>query len=329
MACVTMKLKEKIPISKEWVESFKTVGSNIIAGCRDNNIYVVDIADNLTDDSSRVVKAYEKHTKRVTGVEYASNGDKIVSVGADNKLIIWDKNTKQNFSVSGHNKPIRAVALNSENNKIVTASEDGSFILWNVIGKQISVFNKTMEHSHQSFINACAFVPKTSDTLVTGSEDGTVKIWDLNTQMLMKTFIGGKLVDYESAKINKIPAYDYNTDMAVKAISISLDGSLLAYGGSDCNVYLINLSTNETVQEIPVPNKIYALASAETQPLMAISIPNKILVWNIIQAKMVEQYVFSTIPDREYYCTCLSFVGDELIAGLYDGSIIRLEMSRN
>lgn len=321
-----MREKEQIHISSCPIESVKAIssadGASILLGSRDKRAVIVKLAQDLANNESKVIKAFEGHIKRVTDVEYSPVGDKIISVSADNKMIIWDRETKVNMVVKGHNRNITSVCLNNENNKIVTASEDGSFILWNVMGKQISVFGKGMEHGHRGWINKCGFIPNAVDQLVTGSEDGTVKIWDFETNILLKTFMGGVHIDYTDKHVK-----DYDTDLAVKAISFSKDGSLMAYGGRNCKVYLINLGSNETLQTIEVPDKVIALASGENQPLIAISIPNKILLWNIIESRIVGQYEFAT--SGEHYCHSLVFVGDEIIAGLDNGSLLRIEVSIN
>lgn len=328
---IAMREKEKIPISNYVVESVKvlpsTLGQKVLVASRDKKIYIVDLSQDVTENSSKKVKAYEGHLKRATDAEYSPVGDKILSVGADQRLIFWDRETKERKEFAGHHRTITKVALNAENNKIVTTSEDGSFCLWNTEGKQMAVFDKGMENSHKLWINHCGFIPKSADLFVTASEDGTVKIWDLISSKLLKTFIQGNLIDYEKAKEAKVPVCDFNTDLAVKAISFSKDGSLLAYGGRDGKVYLINLTHNECLQVIPTSDKVTAIASGENQPLIAIAVPNKILLWHIIESKIVGQYDFA--KKGEKYVYSLTFMGDELIAGMYDGTVLRIDLSRN
>lgn len=328
---IAMREKEIIPISKQIIESVKVLpanmGQKLLVACRDKNVYIVDLSQDLTGYASRIMKAYNGHKKRVTDVEYSPVGDRIISVGQDQKLIFWERETKERKEFSGHNRNITRVVINQENNKIVTTSEDGSCILWNTEGKQVAVFDKGMERSHKSWINACGFIPKSADVFVTGSEDGTVKIWDLISNKLMKTFFDGVLVDYDKAKENKLPVNDYNTDLAVKAISFSKDGSLLSYGGRNGKVYLINLTQNECLQVINAQDKVTAIASGENQPLIAIAVPNKVLIWHIIESKIVGQYEFA--KKGEKYVYSLTFMGDELIAGMYDGTILRIDLTKN
>jgi len=329
---IALREKEFIDVSRREIESVKalpiSMGAKVILAARDNRAYIVSLSSDLTNTPSRVVKAYEdEHRKRVTDVEYSPEGDKLVTVSADNQIIIWDREAKTTVKFSGHSRVITSVTINDKNNKIVTGSEDASFILWNTLGEKVAVFDKGTEHAHKMWVNAVGFVPKSESTLVTASEDGTVKIWDLEANRLMKTFFDGALVDYERAKENKTAVKDCDYEFAVKAIAFSKEGSLLAYGGRNCKVYLLNLEDGEFLDTIEVPDKVMALAYGETQPLVAISIPNKILLWNIIENKMAAEYVFA--QKGEHYCRSLVFIGDEIIAGFDDGRLVRIELSRN
>lgn len=327
-----MKEKELVKVSEMGIESIKAMPSaqcpRILIASRDKRAYIYNLATDFVNSSSKIYKVFEGvHTKRVTDAEYSAEGDKIITVSADNKIVIWDRESQTTLKFSGHERNITCVALNADNNKIVTGSEDGSFILWNTLGEIKGVFGKSNENAHKSWINAIGFIPNSNDLVVTGSEDGTVKIWDLESPKPIKTFFNGAVVDYDKAKETKTSVKDFSFDHAVKSISFSKDGSLLAYGGRNSKVYLLNLIDNEFLQSIDVPEKVISVALGETQPLIAISIPNKILLWNIIDNKMVGEYVFATKGEK--YCTSLVFIGDEIVAGFDNGNFARIELSRN
>lgn len=325
-----MNQKELIDVGYRAVESIVTLpsthGHKICLASRDKKVCVVNLSSDITLPS-RIIESYEdSYSKRFNDIEYSADGDKIIAVSAANEITIFDRATKTSTKFSGHTRNITCVALNSKNNKIVTGSEDYGFILWNIHGDKIATFDNSIEHSHKSWVNDLGFIPNSEDILVTASEDGTVKVWDIETPKLLKTFFNGALVDYEKAKETKVPVKDFDFDYAVKALSFSKDGSLLAYGGRNSKVYLLNLTDNEFLSAIEVPDKVFAIAFAENQPLIAISIPNKILLWNIIESKFVGDYSFNT--KKEKYCRSLVFVGDEILAGLEDGKVARIEVSR-
>lgn len=257
------------------------------------------------------MKAY-KHKSLVSDVCYADAGEKILSV-SNQSLCVFDKDTKEASEFKGHKLPIVSVAINKDNNKIVTGSQDGTFVVWNTNGEQKEKLGSG-EFGHSGWINIVEFVPESAETLATASEDGSVKIWNLETNELLKTFIDGHYVNVEklAEQKQKVKA---NTELAVKAMCFSNDGSLMAYGGRNGKVYIINLSNNEALQIFDVPDRITALASGETQPMIAVAIPNKILLWNIIENEIVAEYALNT--KNEVYCYSMVFSGDELILRLY------------
>lgn len=329
---IVLREKEFINLAKNAIESVKVLpsstGQEIVVACRDRRAYIVSLSEDLTIRNSLIMKAYEDvHIKRVTDVAYSSEGDKIITVSSDNQLVFWDKENKTFQKFKGHSRSITSVALNAKKNKIVTASEDSTMILWNTLGEKVMTFDKSFEHSHKSWVNAIGFVPNSNDILISAGEDGTVKMWDLELNKLTKTFFNGSFVDYEKAKETKTTVQDFDFELSVKAIAFSKDGSLLAYGGRNSKVYLLNLADGEFLQTIDVPDRVIALAYGENQPLIAISIPNKILLWNIIENKMAAEHVFAA--KGEHYCKSLVFLGDEIIAGLDNGVLKRLELSRN
>lgn len=330
MATFCMREKECIPISKEAVESCKVLGERrdgkVLIASRDHKVHVVKLSEDIVNSNSRIIKSYSGHTKAVRDVEYSAEGDKIISVSNDNRIIIRDRCGTDILEMKDHNRNITSVALNANSTKIVTASEDCSFIVWNVVGTKMSVFGKGIENGHRGWINASGFIPNSPDLYVTGSEDGTVKIWDLENNCLLKTIFEGAQVDYDKARETRETVRDYDFDNAVKTIAFSKEGSLLAYGGRNSKAYIMNLNKNELLQVIEMPDKITALAFGENQPLLAIAIPGKIILWHIIESKIVSQLEFAT---GEAYCTSLVFVGDELVAGLFKGDILRIELSNN
>ncbi|KAL6120843.1 hypothetical protein NUSPORA_02353 [Nucleospora cyclopteri] len=326
MSVTLLKEKEQIDVAQVPIEAVKRMaGSKILVSHRNKAAAIYQLSQNLSEHPSRIIKEYRNHRSLVADAIYAETGDKIITVSR-RIISIFDRETKQVVKFTGHDRDITTVAINKENTKIVTGSQDGTFILWNTKGEMISKVGN-VDNGHKGWINCVEFIPGTEDLIATASEDGTVKIWDLNSNVLLKTFIDGQFVDYEKLAENKIKVRDNNPDLAVKAVCFSNDGSLMAYGGRNAKISIISLTINEAMQHFDVPSKVTALASGENQPLIAIAIPNKVLLWDIMDEKVIAEYTFS--DHNEVYCYSLTFVEDELVVGLTTGKLIRLEISRN
>jgi len=312
------------------IESLKKVqgGSSrphILIGHRNKAACVYELSTDLANKESRIIKSFGGHLKGVTSAIYAPSGDKVITASGE-FVFVHGSTPAELQKFEGHSRNITSLAINKENNKIVSGSQDHSFILWNTKGKEFARYTSA-QNGHKGWVNQVEFIPGSDEHLATCSDDGTVKIWDLQTESLLKTFIDGKYVDIQALVESKTKFNDNNTDLAVKAMCFSNDGSLMVYGGRNAKVFIVNLTHNECLQSIAVSGRVTALASGENQPLIAIAIPNKIMFWNIIENNFVGEFVFS--EKGECYCTSMIFCGDELLAGLCTGTLLRLEISRN
>jgi len=125
---------------------------------------------------------------------------------------------------------------------VAVGSYDGRIFVYKPTGEL--VWEITAEQDgHTSWVNSVTFVPQSrSVQLVSASEDGTVKIWDVANKILSKTFVGGKLVDDRTEEESRERLKKDKADLAVKAMYVTDDGSLIVYGCRDSTVNLVNLN---------------------------------------------------------------------------------------
>lgn len=88
---------------------------------------------------------------------------------------------------SGHTGKITSIAFSCNGLKMVTASRDLSLIIWDTFSyKQLQVLHAC----HKDWINSCCFSDTSPDYLITGSNDLTLKLWDLKSGTAKTTFKG-------------------------------------------------------------------------------------------------------------------------------------------
>ncbi len=86
-----------------------------------------------------------------------------------------------------HTAKISSLAFSHDGLKMVSASHDKSLIIFDTLSwKQV----RTLHACHKDWINTCVFSDTNSDILVTGSNDFTLKVWDLKTGSEKNTFKG-------------------------------------------------------------------------------------------------------------------------------------------
>ena len=90
-------------------------------------------------------------------------------------------------TLQAHTAKISSLAFSNDGIRMVSASHDKSIIIWDLVSHtQV----QQLQACHKDWINACAFSDTSSDTLLTGSNDLTLKLWDLKTGVDKVTFKG-------------------------------------------------------------------------------------------------------------------------------------------
>ncbi|MEO1621660.1 MAG: WD40 repeat domain-containing protein, partial [Cyanobacteria bacterium J06632_3] len=166
---------------------------------------------------------------------------------------------------------VRSLALSSDGQWLASGGDDQTIRLWavNDLSQQNSLAQSqslnqpapdVVLNGHQKWVRSLQFIPNTHQ-LVSGSDDETVRIWDIETQTC----------------INVLP----QPSDRIRTIAISPDGELLASGGDDCQILLWNLKTHQLLQTIPTRqsriwstgfqqwgNKLLLAAGGDKQTLM-------------------------------------------------------------
>jgi WD40 repeat protein/tRNA A-37 threonylcarbamoyl transferase component Bud32 len=137
------------------------------------------------------------------------------------------------------------------------------------------------------------------ETFVSGSEDKTIKIWNLKTGELLRTLSGH--------------------DAEVVSVAISQDGQLLASGSRDNTVKLWDVQSGELIRTLDHPDWIQSVAfSPDGQMLAAGDRDQTIFVWNVATGKLLCNFMGHT---GEIQSVAISFDGRLLASGSQDKTI--------
>ena len=167
----------------------------IISGSMDDTIKIWDMS------TFKLIKTLEGHTDSVNSVAVISSIEKatnlpkhyIISGSADKTIKIWDFSTfKLVETLEGHTTSVWSVAVSDK--YIISGSADTTIKIWD-----LSTFElvETLE-GHIDIVN-CVVVSGIINTtdefgniiskqyIISGSDDETIKIWDISTFKLVKT----------------------------------------------------------------------------------------------------------------------------------------------
>jgi WD40 repeat protein/DNA-binding SARP family transcriptional activator len=118
---------------------------------------------------------------RIWGVDYSSDGARLVTGGFGGTVLIRDAQTGAAlFELSGHTSTVLAVVFSPDDRYVATASGDGTARLWDAeTGAELLTLT-----GHDGGVRAVTFSPD-GTRLATAGRDGTVRVYLLDIQELM------------------------------------------------------------------------------------------------------------------------------------------------
>jgi len=176
------------------------------------------------------------HSHTVKSVAFSPNGQILASGSWDKTIKLWDVNTGTEIcTMTGHQLQVNSVAFSPQGEILASASYDRTIRLW-----QIPIFadlHKKFKNrpcysllstfsGHAWAVLTVAFSPD-SQILATGSDDNTIKLWEVNTGQLIYTLV--------------------SHSWSVVAVAFTADGETLLSASCDKTVKLWRVSTAEEI----------------------------------------------------------------------------------
>ncbi len=211
---------------------------------------------------------------RIIYLTFSPDGKRLALVDADKNVRVWDAATgSELLALSGHEGPLAVVAFTPDGKTLVSGGGDASPMiraspegnakselkLWDAqTGKSLGKLK-----AHETPITGLAFTPD-GQTLVTGSRDGTLKIWDWGQRQTRQEV---------TAKVRS----------EISRLAIAPDGRTLAVGGLNGSVQLWDLTTGKEKDPLQGhQNRVNAVAFAPNgQTLASSSDDRTVILWDL------------------------------------------------
>ncbi len=182
--------------SRVWSIAFSLDGTRLFTASEDSTVRVWLV------ESGRCLQVLRGHSACVWALACVPGMGKetIVSAGDDMSLVVWSKNADDKFErsqlLNGHKSPVVCLAAADGFNIeatgfkqcVASGSFDNTISLWLLSSGEREVLN-----GHGEVIWAIHFLVD-HNKLVSGSEDKTVRIWDLETLSCERTIMVGAAV---------------------------------------------------------------------------------------------------------------------------------------
>ena len=218
--------------------AFSVDGKRLLTSGDDNLIHVWD------STSGKAIEVFAGHKAVVGSIATGPNG-LVVSGSQDQTAAVW--NTIPKWSLVGQLGPkkeapldlapspfvsrVLSLAFSRDGKWLATgggeASRSGELFLWDVAQQTLA---KELKDAHSDTVMSIEF-SRDGKYLVSGAADKFVKLWDLGTSKLVKSFEG----------------HTHH----VLGVSIKADNSLIVSAGADNAIKVWNIETGEQARTIP------------------------------------------------------------------------------
>jgi WD40 repeat protein/predicted Ser/Thr protein kinase len=132
------------------------------------------------DTGARVIAT---HDDEVSDVAFSPDGRKIVTASRDKTAVVHELASGAHVVLHGHDSRLLAAEFDPSGTRVLTGAVDGRARLWRTDdGKPLTVFE-----GHEAAIFHVRFAGP--DTAVTGSDDGTVRVWHMANDALVATAV--------------------------------------------------------------------------------------------------------------------------------------------
>lgn len=252
-----------------WSVAFAPDGKTLASGGRNDTIWLWSLAESFGEPM--VIK---RHKKPVTSVAFTPNGRTLASGSYDGTIQVWSlaEPRAEPLVFKGHEDGVSTIAFAPDGEILASGNYDGTIRVWSLAepNKEALVFKERIYDADTDFTSAVTHVTFTPDskTLLSGSEDGTIRLWSLtesNHQPVVLKQRGmtpvfapdGKTLasvadgielwslsePYREAVVLKW--HEDDVGISSRSIAFTPNGEMLVSGHSDGTIRLWNLKTEE------------------------------------------------------------------------------------
>lgn len=173
----------------------------LVSGSYDEAVYLWDVR------TARVMRKLPAHSDPVGGVDFVRDGSLVVSCSSDGLIRVWDVATGQCLRTFFHEDtpPVVSVRFSPNGRFIATWMLDSSVRVWNYVeGRCVKTYQGggysnrkwSLQGAWGTYGVVDEGVEEKDDTkdnramLVSGSEDGSVFLWDVNSKAVLQRLTG-------------------------------------------------------------------------------------------------------------------------------------------
>jgi len=139
---------------------------------------------------TRLTESLSGHTEAILHVQFSPDGSSLASGGGDAMVRFWDVSTMTpRFVCKGHKNHVLCTAWSPDGKKFASGDKNGEIRLWNPMTGEPPESGRAQLLGHKKYITSLSWEPLhrrgskggDCDRLVSGSKDGTARVWSVRT----------------------------------------------------------------------------------------------------------------------------------------------------
>jgi WD40 repeat protein/serine/threonine protein kinase len=264
-------------------------------------------------DSGKLLRTFEGHEHWVSVVCLGQDGRVAISGSEDRTLKLWDVATGQcvrtlpvSILIDGKSRPVpvASVCLSSDGRIALSGERTRTLTLWDVAGgRRLRTFQgrfgtfKGYFRGHRARVNSVCLSPDVRFAL-SGSDDGTLKQWDVASGKCLRTLKGHK--------------------GRVKSISLSHDGRIVASGSEDGTLKVWDVASGQCLRTLKGYKGVRSVCVSHDGRMVLSNEVDDFKLWDVADGSCVR--TFEGHHER-VDSVCLSRDGRFALSGSQDGTV--------
>ena len=280
---ISIKKTQREPLigHSDWIRSlaFSPDSKTLLSGSNDKTVRLWDV------ETGQLLHLLTGHRKRVKCVGISPDGQLLLSCSPDGQVRAWDrkllthkKTGDSHYIVKASSRTITLVSAlpvspDRRSPIFATGAEHGKVSIWNL---ETGQWQRTIQ-AHSSPILSLAF-SKDGQWLASGSQNHTIKLWDLNDPSEQYRYVIGNAHYSE-----------------ILSLAISTQYQILVSGGADRTIKLWDLATGEKRSPKPIleghTGRVWCVAvSPDGSKIASASADFTVKLWDIQTGNLLQTF---------------------------------------